>query len=53
MACALHSRLDAGYSYTTLEIMINSVRAITSRTAEVIAEGKVISFGKRIATAEG
>ncbi len=53
MACAVHSRLDAEYSYTTLEIKINYVRAITSRTAEVRAEGKVISFGKRIATAEG
>jgi uncharacterized protein (TIGR00369 family) len=53
MACAVHSTLDAGYSYATLEIKINYVRAITSDTGEVRAEGKIIHSGKRIATAEG
>ncbi len=53
MACAVHSTLEAGYSYATLEIKINYVRAITSDTGEVRAEGKVINSGKRIATAEG
>jgi uncharacterized protein (TIGR00369 family) len=53
MACAVHSTLDAGSSYTTLEIKINYVRAITSDTGEVRAEGRVINSGKRIATAEG
>jgi uncharacterized protein (TIGR00369 family) len=53
MACAVHSTLEAGYSYATLEIKINYVRAITSDTGEVQAEGKVIHSGKRIATAEG
>jgi uncharacterized protein (TIGR00369 family) len=53
MACAVHSTLEAGCSYATLEIKINYVRAITSDTGEVRAEGKVIHSGKRIATAEG
>jgi len=53
MACAVHSTLDVGYTYTTLEIKINYVRAITSDTGEVRAEGKTINSGKRIATAEG
>ena len=53
MACAVHSTLDAGYSYTTLEIKINYVRAITADAGELRAEGKVIHSGKRIATAEG
>lgn len=53
MACAVHSMLEAGYSYTTLEIKINYVRAITLDTGEVRAEGRVINSGKRIATAEG
>jgi len=53
MACAVHSTLDAGYSYATVEIKVNYVRAITSDTGEVRAEGKVINAGKRIATAEG
>jgi uncharacterized protein (TIGR00369 family) len=53
MACAIHSTLEAGFSYATIEIKINYVRAITSDTGEVRAEGKVINSGKRIATAEG
>ncbi len=53
MACTIHSTLEAGYSYATVEIKINYVRAITSDTGEVRAEGKVINAGKRIATAEG
>jgi uncharacterized protein (TIGR00369 family) len=38
MACAVHSTLDVGYSYATLEIKINYVRAITSDTGQVRAE---------------
>lgn len=53
MACAVHSTLEAGYSYTTLEIKINYDRALTADTGEIRAEGKVVTSGKRIATAEG
>jgi len=53
MACAVHSTLEAGYSYATIEIKINYVRAITFNTGVVRAEGKVINSGKRIVTAEG
>jgi uncharacterized protein (TIGR00369 family) len=53
MACAVHSMLEAGSSYTTLEVKINYVRAITTETGGIRAEGKVIHLGKRIATAEG
>jgi uncharacterized protein (TIGR00369 family) len=53
MACAVHSTLEVGYSYATLEIKINYVRAITAETGVVRAEGRVINSGKRIATAEG
>jgi uncharacterized protein (TIGR00369 family) len=53
MACAVHSTLEVGYGYATLEIKINYVRPITADTGEVRAEGKVINAGKRIATAEG
>ena len=53
MACAIHSTLDVGYSYATLEIKINYVRPITFDTGELRAEGKVVNSGKRISTAEG
>jgi uncharacterized protein (TIGR00369 family) len=53
MACAVHTMLEAGYGYATLEVKINYVRPITSETGLIRAEGKVIHSGKRIATAEG
>jgi len=53
MACAVHTLVDAGRAYTTLEFKIHCVRALTDRTGPVRAEGKVIASGKRTATAEG
>lgn len=53
MACSVHSTLGPGYTYATLEVKINYVRPITMDTGEVRAEGRVITAGKRIATAEG
>ncbi len=53
MGCAIHSTLKAGNGFTTLEIKINYVRAMTDKTGKVRAEGKVINVGSRIATAEG
>lgn len=53
MSCAVHSTLEVGYSYATLEVKINYVRAILAGTGEVRAEGRVISSGRRIGTAEG
>lgn len=53
MSCAVHSTLEVGYSYATLEVKINYVRAILADTGEVRAEGKVLNSGKRIASAEG
>jgi len=53
MACAVHSTLGVGDSYATVEIKVNFVRAITSDTGKLRAEGKIINSGKRIVTAEG
>ena len=53
MGCAVHSTLPAGASYTTLEIKVNYVRAMTAETGEVRCEAKVIHVGGRTATAEG
>ncbi|HEY6252906.1 MAG TPA: PaaI family thioesterase [Candidatus Angelobacter sp.] len=53
MGCAVHTTLPAGVGYTTLEIKINFVRAILEDSGPLTAEGKVISVGKRIGTAEG
>ena len=53
MACAIHSKLRTGQSYTTLELKVNFVRAITAETGPVRAIGNVIQIGRQIATAEG
>ncbi len=53
MACAVQSTLPAGTGYTTLEIKVNLVRAITAATGVVRAEGRLLSGGRSIATAEG
>jgi uncharacterized protein (TIGR00369 family) len=53
MGCCIHTMLKAGSGYTTVEIKVNYVRAMTHETGQVRAEGKVINVGSRIATSEG
>jgi uncharacterized protein (TIGR00369 family) len=53
MGCSVHTTLPKGTGYTTLEFKVSLVRAITADTGAVRAEGKVISSGRRVATAEG
>jgi len=53
VGCAVHSALPAGKGYTTLELKVNYVRALTDRSGPVRAEGRVIHLGGRVATAEG
>jgi uncharacterized protein (TIGR00369 family) len=53
MACAVQSSLAQGFGYTTLEFKISLVRGITADTGKIRAEGKIITSGRRVATAEG
>lgn len=53
MGCVVHSMLAPGQGYTTLEIKINYVRALTVKVPLVLATGKIIHLGRRAATAEG
>ena len=53
MGCCIHTTLKAGTGYTTVEIKVNYVRAMTDKTGPVRAEGKIINVGSRIATSEG
>ena len=52
LGCAVHSTLPAGVAYTTLELKVNYLRPMTSKTGTVYCEGKVIYVGGRVATAE-
>jgi uncharacterized protein (TIGR00369 family) len=53
VACAVHSLLPAGKAYTTLELKLNLVRALTDRVPLVRAEGYIVHAGSQVATAEG
>jgi uncharacterized protein (TIGR00369 family) len=53
MGCAVHSSLDRGQAYTTLELKVNIVKALTVKTPSVVATGQVISAGRRVVTASG
>jgi len=52
MGCAVHTQLPAGVGYTTLEMKINLLRAITKDTGPVACEGTVIHLGRTTALAE-
>jgi hypothetical protein len=51
-AVAVHSKLSAGDSYTTLELKIAYHKAISEQTGKVRAEGRVLTFGRRVAFSE-
>ncbi|KAB7648524.1 PaaI family thioesterase [Polymorphobacter fuscus] len=53
MGCAIHTRLPAGTGYTTIDLNITYIRAMTTATGEVTARGEVLSAGRRVATARG
>jgi uncharacterized protein (TIGR00369 family) len=52
LGCAVHTTLKAGEGYTTLEVKINLVRAVTKDTGKVRATGRIIHRGRTTATAE-
>ncbi|GJD53637.1 1,4-dihydroxy-2-naphthoyl-CoA hydrolase [Methylobacterium crusticola] len=52
MGCAVHSTLPAGRGYTTLEIKVNYLRAVTEASGTVTAVGRIIHAGRRQAVAE-
>jgi uncharacterized protein (TIGR00369 family) len=50
--CAVHSRLTAAQGYTTLELKVAYHKPIIKDTGLLRAEGRVLSFGRRVAFAE-
>ena len=53
MGASVHTRCAPGTGYTTLELKVNLVRAITAQSGNLRATGKVVHFGGRTATVEG
>ena len=50
--CAVHTTLPPGVGYTTVETKVNFTRAIAPDGGTVRCEGRVVTRGRRIATAE-
>jgi uncharacterized protein (TIGR00369 family) len=53
MGCAVHTTLPAGVAYSTLELKVSYLRAITLETGRVLARGTVLQSGRSAAFAEG
>ena len=53
MGCAVHTTLQAGVGYTTTDLHVRYIRAMSITTGRVFAEGRTIHAGRRTATAEG
>jgi uncharacterized protein (TIGR00369 family) len=53
MGSAVMTTLDDKTGYSTVDIMVHLTRPITAQTGAIVAEGRVVHRGSRIATAEG
>ncbi len=53
LGCAVHTTLQPGQLYTTLDLQVRFVRALVASTGRVRAEAKIVHAGRRVATAEG
>ena len=53
MACAIHSTLEAGEGYGTVELKVHLVRAILPSSGELTCEGRLVHRGATMATSEG
>jgi uncharacterized protein (TIGR00369 family) len=52
LGCAVQSTCKKGESYTTLELKVNMVRAITTDTGPVFSEARIVHRGRTVGTAE-
>jgi uncharacterized protein (TIGR00369 family) len=52
MGCAVHSTLPPGKAYTTVDLSISLVRALTDRSGSIRCEASVLHAGGSIATAQ-
>jgi uncharacterized protein (TIGR00369 family) len=53
MGCSVHSCLEAGDRYTTLEIKVSFLKALTLDAGVVQAVAHVVHMGRSVALAEG
>ncbi|MCL4880284.1 MAG: PaaI family thioesterase [Anaerolineae bacterium] len=52
LGCAVQSQLPSGLAYTTIQLNVNLVRALTLETGFVRCEAQAVHVGRQMATAE-
>ncbi len=52
MGCTLMSTLTKEFTFTTLELKVNFIKAVTQNTGKMIAVGKIIHAGRTTAMTE-
>ena len=50
--CSVHSTLEVGEMYTSLDLSVKFLRPVTVATGPITAEGSVVHLGRRTALAE-
>lgn len=50
--CAVHSALEAGISYGTIDLQVKMLRPVP-RDQELVAEGNLVHISRNLATSEG
>lgn len=53
MGCAVMTMVEAGTGYTTLELKVSYLRALTHESGELRAVGRILHVGRRSGFAEG
>ena len=53
MGCCIHTLLEAGSAYATVEFKVNLIRPVFEHTGPVLCEGEVVHRGRTIATSQG
>jgi uncharacterized protein (TIGR00369 family) len=51
IGCAVHSTLDAGVGYTSIDLQVGYLRPLTAASGLVVATGTVVKPGRRVAFA--
>lgn len=53
MGCSVHTTLEAGVGYGTLELKVNYIRTVPVDGSALVGIGTTIHVGRQVATAEG
>ena len=53
LGCAVHSTLEPGWGYTSIDLNVTYLRPITLATGRITATGTVVKGGRRVSFASG